>query len=403
MIILKSFTINSNLNKLIIADFISSIGDGIFTIASLWWIKETTGSDTLVAVTLLAKALVTVIFGLFGGSIADTMDKVKVMLSADLFRALVMLAVFLLLSINSLTPLFLIFSITLISIAGSFFSPSFKASVPLVVREIELSRANGKLESAVALATILGPALGGMIVATVGVKFGFVINSISFLFSAIVIMGIRLDKSLLPRNREALHKSMSAGISFIKSKKDIMGVIAISSLLNLISAPITVILPGYSKDTLGTNAIGFGFLSSAMPIGFLIGAALLSFLKINRYGIAIIFGFTAIGLLICLLGVFKNVYFAFSVILTIGLFRALVNISISSFYQIKVPKEMLGRLFGVTRSISTGLQPIGMAVTPVLIVAFPGVPSLLLACGAAYCFVSISGLLVKGLVHIRAE
>ncbi len=394
---------NPNFRKILIGSAVSSLGDGFHTVASMWWIKVHTGSDALVAVVALAKGLAAVLLAPFAGALVDRQDRRRVMLFVDVTRAAIVALLGALALTESLEPWMLIACGALLSALGTLFGPAFTSSIPNIVGKENLAPANSNLQVSGTLAGIAGPALGGIAVAGVGSGGAFLVDAISFLVSAAFILASRIPtpEAVTAEKTSSLLKDVLEGWRWLRGQRLIFGIMVVALGLNFLTAPLQVLLPGYAKDVLLTDSRGFGLLEAGFPIGFLIGALLLGALKPERVGLMVVLCMGLFGASLVGVGLSRLLPVSLGLIVLIGVMLAGINLTISVLFQSQIPNELQGRVFGVLQTFGSGLQPLGLALTPLLIVVTGGIPNLMIVIGGLSALSGLGFLGVPGFLGLR--
>jgi MFS transporter, DHA3 family, macrolide efflux protein len=396
---------NQSFRNVLIASAISGIGDGFHSIAAMWWVKVHTGSDALVASVALAKGLTSVVLAPFAGALVDRLDRRTVMLYTNLARGLIVALLTLLAMTEQLEPWTLIVSSAFLAALGTLFGPAFGASIPNIVGKENLAPANSALQISGTLAGIAGPALGGLTVAGIGSSGAFLVDALSFLLSALFILISRIPSParVTAAKTSSLFGDVAEGWNWLRGQRLMFGILLLALGLNFVVAPIQVLFPGYAKDVLMTDARGFGLLETGIPIGFLLGAVLLGVLKPKAIGAMIVASMCAFGLLLVGVGLSRFLPLSLGFLVIGGAMLALINISLSVVFQSRIPNEMQGRVFGVMQTLSGGLQPLGLALAPLLIVLLGGIPNVMIVIGALAAVSGLSFLALPGFLALRHE
>ena len=395
---------NSNFGNILLANAVSSVGDGFHTIAAMWWVKVHTGSDGLVAGVALAKGLTTVLLAPFAGALVDRYDRRLVMLWSNLARALVVAALGALALTDRLEPSVLIVASAALAAFDTLFGPAFIASIPNIVGLDQLAPANSSLQIAGTLASIAGPAMGGIAVATIGSGGAFFVDALSFALAALLILASRIPSPVRTgaATRSSLLADVADGWRWLREQRLIFGIMLVALGLNFLAAPLQVLLPGYAKDVLLTDARGFGLIESGLPTGFLVGALLLGVLKPKAVGVMMVTCMSAFGLLVVGLGLSRVLPLSLGLLVGMGAMLALINISLSVLFQSRIPNEMQGRINGVMQTLAGGLQPLGFSLAPLLIIVLGGIPDVMIVLGALVSVAGLSFLVLPGFLGLRA-
>lgn len=396
---------NPNFRNILLANAVSNVGDGFHTIAAMWWIKVHTGSDGLVAGVALAKGLTAVLLAPFAGALVDRYDRRMVMLWSNLARALIVALLGALALTDQLEPSVLIVASAGLAALDTLFGPAFSSSIPNIVGLDQLAPANSSLQIAGTLASITGPALGGIAVATIGSGGAFLADALSFALAALLILASKIPSPVRTQTAQpsSLLIEIGEGWHWLRGQRLMFGIMLLALGLNFLVAPLQVLLPGYAKDVLQTDARGFGIIEAGLPMGFLLGALLLGVLKPKAVGVMVIGCMSAFGLLVVGLGLSRVLPLSLALLIGMGAMLALINITFSVLFQSRIPNEMQGRVSGVMQTLSGGLQPLGYSFAPLLIFTLGGIPNVMVVIGALSSVAGLSFLILPGFLGLRHQ
>ncbi len=396
---------NRDFLRLWLGQMISVIGDGVYYIAIMWWIKTHTGSDALVALIALCAAVPGVLLGPIAGVVADRVNRRKLMIGMDAISAIVVIVPALLLAANRLEPWHLCMTAALLATAATFSYPAFFSSVPRIVTEEQLGAANSISQGGNALAGLIGPALGGVLVAGLSSVNAIALDAMSFGVSALLLAFSRIPNAQRsPEDRaQSITADLLEGLRYLRSQPILWGVMMVFSVLNLVFAPISVLIPGLAKDVLGVGAQGFGLLEASMPAGFVLGSMAATALTRRLNGHAMIWLMCAVGLLMAAIGLSRSFLVTAALIVSSGVGFAVMNVFFMVIFQTRIPNELQGRAFGTMGTISQGLRPVGLALTASAVGLLGGVAPVFVLCGLAQSVVGLGCYLVPGLAQMRQE
>lgn len=388
---------NRNFVLLSSARFISLMGDRIHGMALIWYILNRLGTGAAIGTIMIMATLPSVILGPFTGVIADRFDRRKIMLLMDSIRAVaaVSLGICVLMGIAYLP---VIFAVTIIlSVCNALYMPTTAALFPNLVRDEQLYRANSISSFLSSLATCIGPAVSGLIIAKFGVEGAFLINGITFILSGIceykMVISEKLSDHAL-KVKDFLRRILE-GFMFVKNKPAILAMLLFGMSINFFFFPChDIILPIIIKKILNMNAEQFGIITSVFPLGLLVSTLLLQIIpqpeKKHKFMIWSMFG-QAMGLILLALPITPfffsriNEKYFLSVYIVIAFVRGLVfgfsNVPMAVVNQRIVPNEFRGRVYALQSTCYQGLIPIayGVAgfavdfVAPYLVVIIAGI------------------------------
>jgi MFS family permease len=323
---------------------ISFIGDGIAITSLVLHLQSTNGTGTAVGALLLAQALPHLI-GPFAGVISDRTDQRRLMIGCDLGRVIVFgIAAWLLPALPGLIVL-----VATASILDTVFAPAGRSAVPAIVDEEDLLSANAWLGTALNMQVAIGPLLGGLLVAALGIRGALAADALSFLVSAAVLLGVpKLPPIRSLSERSSFLADTHEGLAYVR-RHAVARAVVITLFLGVAFAGIdNVALVFLSRDVLGAGALGFGVVAAAFGMGMLVASVALSGGRSRSPRTLFIGGWllTAAGTL--LTGLAPAVWVAATAQAIGGAGNGADNVASDTLIQRTVPREMLGRVFGVT-------------------------------------------------------
>src|SRR3712207_2570658 len=174
--------------RLWIGQGISFVGDFVSTVALVILVVDLSGDASAVGGLLVARLVPTLASPLVG-VLADRLDRRAILVASDLARAILILA-----AVFARDLLVLYALVFLMGLARTFFNPTVRAAFPSVVGEGDLTRANSLVGGAFSASIVIGPALGGLLVASLGVEAAFVLDAATYLVSAVLLSRISLPR-----------------------------------------------------------------------------------------------------------------------------------------------------------------------------------------------------------------
>jgi hypothetical protein len=235
--------------------------------------------------------------------------------------------------------------IALVGAARAFEGPSMQALMPSLVDTEHFPKAAAWSASATQLASIAGPALGGLLYAF-GTPFAFGAASLLYLVSAVLVslVGKRQSSS---RREPVTVKSLFAGIEFIRTRPAILGAISMD-LFAVLLGGATALLPIYAKDILKTGSMGLGALRSAPAVGALVASLVLARRPLRRaIGMKMFAAVTAFGLATILFALSRSFGLSLFALIMLGAADVVSVVVRQSLVQLWTPDEMRGRVSAV--------------------------------------------------------
>jgi len=384
---------------------ISLIGTWMQTTALAWLVLELTHSAWFLGLVGALQFLPVMLFSLFGGVLADRLPKRTVLLFTQSSAAIQAAILWTLVATGMVQLWHILMLATLLGITNSLDMPTRQAFVVEMVGREELCNAIALNSSLFNTARIVGPGIGGLLIAQLGVTPLFLLNAISFLP---VILGIALidsNKLLAPVKQATTvpHKatalqSLREGLAYVIRTPEILLIIAVLGTISLFGINFNVILPLFATDVLHSGAAGFGLLSSAIGLGALLAALGLAWSK-KRPSITQM-------LLVALIFSVLEALFALShwymlsllLIAAVGFAQVVFTTTANTTLQTVTPDYLRGRIMSVYMLVFVGSNPVGNLFTGGLAHLFGSSISLLVGAG-----LSLTAAIVGWMLRAPAE
>ena len=347
--------------RLWIGQAISYFGDMVNTTALAIMLYLVTHSASMVAIGLIAKAIPTVAFGLVAGPLVDRFNRQRLMIMADLTRALltVLIPFF---ALRWLPGVFI--DVFLVAVASSLFNPAKQAMIPNLVPRESLVRANGLISSSERLMELLGFSIAGIIAAAISWVPLFLIDAFTYIVSAASLLGVvDVVRETATRGQLRLVSDIRDGAAFVWRRPTLRAIMSLSFFVAVpvaMTYPVLVIL---SYRVLGADAVGYGFLEAAIGGGAILGSiAAPAAIARYRVGRLILLGVAGTGLSTLLTGLSHNFWIALICLFGGGLFNMLYYVPLISLTQREGADNMRGRIMGTRFLLVQAGFLLGMAV-----------------------------------------
>ena len=315
---------------------------------------------------------------------ADRFPRERVMIATDLIRAPLMVVVALTILWDGPAAIVYV-AVGLTSIVGTAFRPAQAALLPSLARTPEeLSAANVTSSTVESIGTFVGPALGGILLAATNPEVVFGVNALSFLWSAVMIGGIRAvaAESTEPVERGSFRREVGAGFRTFAAERDLRLIVALYGAQTIVAGAFTVLMVVASLELLDMGEAGFGFLNSAVGIGGFAGALLaLALAMRGRLATDFALGVALYGGPLALVVVWQEPWAALVLMALVGVGNTLTDVAALTLMQRAVPDEVLARAFGALESVLLGCLGLGAVLGPVLVETL-GIETALVVSGA---------------------
>src|SRR5829696_4798181 len=245
---------NARFLRLWIGQGASFLGDAVSMVALVVLVVEITGSASAVGGALVARLLPTVASPL-AGVLADRVDRRLVLVASDLARTVLVLG--LVFARDLLTIYALVF---FMGLARTIFNPTVRAAFPSVVGGGDLTRANALIGGTFSVSETLGPALGGLLVATVGVDAAFVLDAATYLISASLISLIPLPRRESEDEEAGFGEDLRSGFAYLARSRVPLAIV-LGAFLTVLTVNITIPAEIFlAKRTFDAGNAGYGLL-----------------------------------------------------------------------------------------------------------------------------------------------
>ncbi len=336
---------------------LSAIGSNISYIALSFYIYEKTGSPVSVGVLMIMFTAPSVLFGIPAGDLVDRWPKKRVMISADVLRAILIFSITLTANTRA------IFALVLTSyVLNQLHYNGRDGLVPSLVSEDDLAPTNSFLQSSLQVAGFAGPALGGVIVAFGGVTYALYVDAATFLCSALITVLLRPKGEKLNKSPFSQWKHEVMGGFYVLRNDFILRTLITLMAVGMLSVGmIRMLLVILSETPLGVGSGGLGTLFSALALGSFAGSLILGkYSKGLSMSKLIVSGYFVLAITFLLVPaeilVTEQMMVAFWIAVVIlfvtGLGNMAVLIGAVTTVQKRAPRERIGRVFGVAYALN---------------------------------------------------
>jgi MFS family permease len=361
---------------------ISITGSQMQLAALHWHIRDLTGVPNPLALggIGLARILPVIVFSLIGGTIADSFNRRLILFLTQSVMALVAL-VFAFLTFSGQISIWWIYGLTAVQAAAmAFDGPARQAMIPNLVPREDLPNAFSMSSIVYNTGAIVGPALSGIVIATLGLGWVYFINAISF---GAVIVALLLIGTVAQDLKKAPGISLSAvsdGIKFIRARPIILSSMIMDFFATFFASANTM-MPIVARDILHVGEIGYGWLVSAQSIGSVGAGLVMSQIHvIRKQGPLFLVAVVIFGAATILFGLANSFLFAVLALIIIGAADTVSTIIRNTIRQMQTPDHIRGRMTSITQIFFQGGPQLG-EVEAGIIAQFFGVPFAIISGG----------------------
>lgn len=338
--------------------FVSMLGTQMHAAALSWQVYDMTGSAVQLGILGLIRALAIFSTSLIGGSVADAFNRRRVLLltQAGLMTISLVIAGA---TANGNVTIVLLYAVAAIAAAISAFDgPARQALIPALVPRNELAPAMSLNILVFAVARMVGPAVGGVAVARIGLSGTYLLDAASFIFviGALLAMKTRLEPPLVRRNH---FEAIAEGLAFIRKTPVIWGVILLDFLATLLGSTVGL-APVFATDVLKIGPEGFGLLLSAPAAGAVIGGLLVSLVpQPDRPGLVMVGAVIGYGASLMVFGLSTTLVVALLALAGAGASDSVSVAMRAVIRQLATPDPLRGRVAAAHSAMASGGPRLG--------------------------------------------
>jgi MFS family permease len=339
---------------------INGIGNQITRLALPYQVYVLTGSPLAIAALTLAQLVPMLALALFAGSLADAVDRRRLLLLTQLGLALSSLSLFALALLPS-PPLVLILLVALVAAGfGAVDQPTRASALPRLVPHTRLPAAISLNQANLQTASVVGPAVGGLLIATVGVAGAYLVDVLTFTASLAAVWAISPIRPLGDVRRPGL-AAIREGLAFARSRRVLLSTFAIDLNAMIFGMP-TALFPVLALDVFRVGPTGLGILAAAPAAGALVGALVSGWVaRVRQVGRAVVLAVVVWGAAITGFGLsaFGPAPIAFPIALVFLAIAGAADVQSALFrnliVQFETPDSLRGRITSIhVMSVTSG-------------------------------------------------
>ncbi|MEA2577956.1 MAG: hypothetical protein QOD78_1544 [Chloroflexota bacterium] len=359
---------NRDFRVLLTSQGVSALGDAVSFTALPLLVLALTGSGLAMGLVGALQTLPDLVFGMVAGALADRNDRKRMMFLADLGRAVLTASIPISVLVGGPTMIVILVVAAPMSVLRALFLAGYTASVPALVGRSQTARANSYFEAIYSVGYIVGPAVAGVLSATIGPGPTLGIDAVSFALSGLALAFVRRDlRAPVDRPPASLLEDIREGIEYILAHPTLRAIIAFWGIVSISTAPLVTALAVYVTRDLDYPDTILGLILTAYGIGTVGGALLTSRAGRRPVGPILLGGTFATGIFLVIVATTDQVPVLLAVAVGSGLAQSMVLVTYITLRTALSPDALLGRIGSTARTISLGLQPIGLLVGGALI------------------------------------
>lgn len=371
---------------------VSLVGTWVQTIAQSWLVFQLTNSAFLLGLVGFLGFFPVFLFSLFGGVVADRVNKRTILLFTQNAFMLLAFILAIMTHLKIITPVQIMVIALLNGVVMAFDAPARQSVVVELAGKQHLLNAIALNSAAFNSARIIGPALAGILIASVGMSGCFYINGISFVAVIFALLLIKHNGTIKRPEKTAVFADLAAGLVFIKNNKIIFILIIMAAIISSFGLSYVILMPVFANDVLKVQAKGFGVLMSSAGLGALLAALMLARLGDVKQKGKLIIVFSLVFSIALILFSLSRVYAVSIIFLVLIGWSSVISMSlINNSLQILVPDEYRGRIMSAFMWTFGGFVPFGNLLAGAISQTF-GVCAAIMFSGLVLlvCFIIIS-------------
>lgn len=337
---------NRDFALLWVGQLLSQIGDQCLLIAGITLISGLSSSPLAMLIPALSIAAPQIVFGLVGGVIADRLNRKQLMIASDVARALIVLPVLLVSSVQQLWILYLV-AAGLAAVGVSFY-PARNASIPKLVPSGSLMAANSLIQGSYIIALIVGPIVAGLAV-ELWAPSAILFDSTTFLVSALVFAVMRIPKNgarqSAAREENGVWDDMKVGLNFIYHTEVLRRALMLTAAATLGVGAVVLLAIPHLKTKLGAGGLEYGIAMSVLGVGSVLGGLMVTRLSRRLSTSTIVGGMLALaGAAIVAFAYAPSYVVVLASVVVIGMSLVVARGALNAIAQALTPDEIRGRV-----------------------------------------------------------
>jgi len=324
-----------------------------------WLALELSNSAFLVALVATAQSLPVLLFSLHAGVVVDRTDKLRLVKIAQALLGLEAAALWWFNWSGHITMGWLLGLATVNGLITAFEVPARQSLVIELVGRDDLPGAIALNSSGFNLARIVGPSIGAIIIAKLGISWCFGVNAASYIAVLVGLFMIRLPAWMPPEHLASPIEGIREGVRYMRDTPAISALMKLVTVFSVLGVPYLTLMPVVARDQLGLDAGGYGGLLACVGIGGLTGALSLAAIgdRVSRSRLLVVAAFSYSVILLAF-ALVRTAALAYPLLFFVGLTMILNNALANSTLQHLVPNELRGRLMAAYSFVVVGLSQV---------------------------------------------
>jgi MFS family permease len=381
---------------------ISLVGTWMQNVTQGWLVLQITNSPFLLGLVSMLGTLPVLIVSPLGGVLADTFNKRTVVIATQITAMMLAFILATLVLTKQIQYWHIIILASILGVTMSIDAPARQSFVVEMVGKKDLLNAIALNSSVFNLARILGPALAGLIISTIGIVLCFYINGMSYLAVIAGLLMMKGNFSPAHKKQGSMIRDIRHGFGYARRDRRIISLITLVAISSIFIMPYAMLMPVFARDILQVGARGLGVLLAAAGVGALTGAlTLAAFSHYKKKGKFILTGSIVFTAATMLFSFSNSFYLSLLLLLFVGWGMVTQNASINSLLQSIVPDYLRGRIMSLYVLFFMGMMPFGSLQAGILADHFGAKMALRIGAFIVACVIYFTFMNNKELVNLE--
>jgi MFS family permease len=343
-------------------NFLSNVGTWVENVAESWLVVTRlapNNSAFWLGVLGFAATAPMMVFALLGGVIADRVNRRKLMMWTQSSMMVIAFSFWILTVTNRITLPLMIFLAFCNGLAMSLNAPAYQAIVPSLIPREDLTNAIALNSAQFNMSRVIGPMIGGIAMAYMGIANNFLLNALSFVAVLIALMKITYPP-VYPPGDMTMWETMAEGFQYMFSRREMLMLVVLVAFASILGIPFATFVPLFAKQILHLGETGYGLLMACSGAGAFLGAATIALLKnIRCRGRFVVYSALAFYAAIILFALSKTLILSGIMLAVIGYCMILMVATVNSLLQHLSSDKYRGRVMSIYATAFLGFAPIG--------------------------------------------
>jgi MFS family permease len=350
--------------------FMSTTGYFVQEVAQSWLVYDLTRSEFYLGLTATLNGTPILLLSLFGGVLADRMDRRKLLLASQYVQMSSALALAVLVGLDMVQVWHIMAAAFVNGLGQAFGGPAYQALIPSLVDKKDLPNAIALLSIQFTLARVIGAVIGGVTFTALGATACFTINGLSFLVVIAALYVIRV--SFVPKKSDAhVLLSLREGLVFVYRHPVILALVLLAPTAAFLGTPLVTLLPAFARETYHLDPRGYSMMMAFWGTGAVIGALHVAFQgNAPHKGYRSLLMQIGLGVTLIAFAMSSNLWVACIALLFSGWAILGVFALVNSLVQLQATEEMRGRIMSVYNTAFRGAMPLGNLLAGALATRF---------------------------------